>query len=87
MSLVAASRQDLEQPQLRWYISQQPPTDDPAVNDIDVTAALEQTFATDDRILHIKAFALPPQEKQLVLNTEGVIALGEALARGYLAPE
>ncbi len=87
MSLITASRQNLEQPQLRWYISQQPPTDDPAVNEIDVTAALEQAFTEDDRILHIKAFALPAQEKQLVLNTRGVIALGEALAHGYLTTE
>lgn len=87
MSLITASRQNLEQPQLRWYVSQQPPTDDPAVNEIDVTAALEQAFTEDDRILHIKAFALPAQEKQLVLNTIGVIALGEALAHGYLTTE
>jgi hypothetical protein len=87
MELVTASRRDLGRPSLRWYISQQPPTDDEAVNSIDVTAELERAFAADDRIVHIKAFAPPLQETQLVLNTEGVIDLGEQLANGYLARE
>jgi hypothetical protein len=37
MSLVNASRVDLDRPALRWTISQQAPTDDPSVNTIDVT--------------------------------------------------
>jgi hypothetical protein len=28
----------------------------------------------------VKAFSLPPQEKQLMLDTAGVVALGELLA-------
>ena len=36
MMFVSQSRLDLESPRLKWYISQQPPTDDPRVNSIDV---------------------------------------------------
>lgn len=85
MALVNATRIDLDLPELRWFISQQSPTDDPAVNEIDVTADLEQAFAADPRIVHIKAFSPPPQETQLVLNTAGVIYLGEQLAKAALA--
>lgn len=85
MSLVQASRKDLGQPSLQWIISQQPPTDDPSVNAIDVTAQLEAAFASDPHISHLKAFSPPPQEKQLVLDTAGVLWLGEQIAAGCLA--
>jgi len=83
-SIITQSRQDLERPSLRWYVSQQPPTDDQRVNSIDVTAALEKVVTADINLVHIKAFDLPEQEKKLVISTEGIIELGEVIARRYL---
>jgi hypothetical protein len=83
-SFVTRSRADLGLPTLKWFVSQQPPTDDESVNRIDVTAALERLAAADTNLIHIKAFDLPGQEQELVLSTAGVVALGERLAEGYL---
>mgnify|MGYP001228696004 CR=1 FL=1 len=83
-SMIAQSRQDLERPSLRWYVSQQPPTDDERVNSIDVTAELEKVAAADSNLVHIKAFDLPEQEKKLVISTGGIVRLGEVIARTYL---
>lgn len=83
-SFVRQSRQDLGLPELDWYVSQQPPTDDESVNAIDVTANLVQLAAADPHLIHIQAFDLPGQELKLVLSTAGVVALGEVLADSYL---
>jgi hypothetical protein len=83
-SLVAGSRRDLALPGLRWFVSQQRPTDDAQVNDIDVTAAIEKLAGTDDDLIHIKAFDLPKQEEKLVITTPGIVVLGEIIAESYL---
>jgi len=83
-SIVKQSREDLALPKLKWFVSQQPPTDDEGVNKIDVTAAIEKVAASDDRLIHIKAFDLPKQEKKLVIDTEGIVRLGEVIAKAYL---
>ena len=83
-STVAQSRQDLEMPDLKWFVSQQPPTDDERVNKIDVVAGIEKVAAADKNFIHIKAFDLPEQEKKLVITTEGIVELGELIARRYL---
>jgi hypothetical protein len=84
MSLVTQSREDLSLPSLTWYVSQQPPTDDKRVNGIDVTAELETIVGSDKNLVHIKAFDLPEQEKMLVMDTRGIVWLGEKLAKQYL---
>jgi len=83
-STVAQSRQDLALPALKWYVSQQPPTDEKDLNAIDITANLAAIAAADPNLLHIKAFSLPPQPEKLVLNTAGIVQLGELLAQNYL---
>lgn len=83
-TLIQASRQDLKRPDLKWYVSQQPPTDDPAVNGIDVTAALVKVLAEDPQTTHIQALDLPEQPKALVIDTPGILRLGEILAEAYL---
>ncbi len=83
-SFVRQSREDLGLPELRWFVSQQPPTDDERVNEIDVTAELKRVAAKDEHFIHIQAFDLPEQEKKLVLDTRAVVALGELIARAYL---
>ncbi|MEZ6064632.1 MAG: sialate O-acetylesterase [Planctomycetaceae bacterium] len=84
ISLVTQSREDLGLPTLKWFVSQQPPTDDPSVREIDVTAELERAVAADEHLIHIKVFDLPEQEKQLVIDTRGIVWLGEAIAQEYL---
>lgn len=83
-SIVAKSREDLALPSLKWFVSQQPPTDEKGLNAIDVTADLAAIAAADPDFIHIKAFDLPPQREQLVIDTAGIVKLGELLARGYL---
>ena len=83
-SFVAQSRQDLGLPALKWFVSQQPPTDDKRVNDIDVTRELEKLAAADENLIHTKAFDLPKQEKKIVITTEGIVVLGRVIARSYL---
>lgn len=83
-SFVAQSREDLGLPALKWYVSQQPPTDDESVNAIDVTAELQKLAAADPNLIHIKAFELPGSESKLVITTPGIVALGELLAESYL---
>jgi len=81
---VAKSRQDLALPSLKWYVSQQPPTDEKGLNAIDVTANLAGIAAADPGFIHLKTFNLPPQEEKLVITTPGIVQLGELLAQSYL---
>ena len=80
-AIIAESRKDLGLPKLKWFVSQQPPTDDKRVNTLDVTADIGKA---DPAFIHIKAFDLPPQEKKLVISTAGIVELGELIAKGYL---
>jgi len=84
-AIIGQSRKDLGQPELKWFVSQQPPTDEKGVNRIDVVADMEKVAAADPNLIHIKAFDLPPQKKRLVLDTEGVIALGRLLGERIAA--
>ena len=83
-STITKSREDLNLPKLKWFVSQQPPTDDEEVNSIDVTAKIEAIAAKDPEFIHIKAFDLPKQEEKIVITTPGIVQLGETLARAYL---
>lgn len=83
-STIAQSRKDLRSPSLKWFVSQQPPTDDESVNEIDVTADLELLAKKDSNVVHIKAFDLPKQEKKIVLGTQAIVELGELIANRYL---
>ena len=81
---VVQSRQDLALPSLKWFVSQQPPTDEKGLNNIDVTANIAALAAADPSFIHLKVFDLPPQEEKLVITTEGIVQLGELLAQRYL---
>jgi hypothetical protein len=83
-TIIAQSRKNLEQPNLKWYVSQQPPTDVERLNNLDVVADMAKAAAADSGFIHLKAFNLPPQEKMLVITTEGIVQLGEVIAKGYL---
>lgn len=83
-AMVKGSRLDLGLPSLKWYVSQQPPTDEKGLNSMDVTADIAAIATADPEFIHIKAFNLPPQPENLVVNTAGIVQLGELLARSYL---
>ena len=83
-TIIAQGRKDLGQPKLKWYVSQQPPTDVERLNNLDVVADMAKAAAADSGFIHLKAFNLPPQEKMLVITTEGIVQLGEVIAKGYL---
>jgi hypothetical protein len=79
-SVIEQLRQDLKMPKLAWVVSQQKPTDHDGLAKVDVVAEIEELLKADQHAIHVKAFDLPAQEKQLVLDTAGVVALGELLA-------
>lgn len=81
---VAGVRQDLQQPSLPWFVSQQEPTDHERVNSIDVTTAIQNFAKSDESITYVSAFEMPPQRKELVLDSAGVLRLGKLLADAYL---
>jgi len=76
---------DLAMPSLKWFVSQQLPPDEKGLNQLDISADLAAIAAADKSFIHIRAFDLPPQPEKLVLDTAGVLKLGELLAQGYLA--
>lgn len=82
LSLVRALRADLQQPQLRWYISQQTPSDHESVNRVDVMSAMSEVLAGESGVVHLNKLELPVQREQLVLDAAGVVRLGEELANG-----
>jgi len=82
---IAQSRKDLVMPALKWFVSQQPPTEHEDLNRIDVTAAMEGIAAADRGLILLNSLDLPPQEKQLVIDTRGIVHLGKLIARSYLA--
>ncbi len=84
-AIVNQSRLDLELSELNWYVSQQPPTDDERVNQVDVVSMVKAIAEKDSHLHHIKVFDLPVQEKKLVITTEGILHLGKSIADFYLA--
>ena len=84
-AIVNQSRLDLELSELDWYVSQQPPTDDERVNQIDVVSMVKAIAEKDSHLHHIKVFDLPVQEKKLVITTAGILHLGKSIADFYLA--
>jgi hypothetical protein len=67
-STIAQSRKDLAMPSLKWFVSQQLPTDDATLNQSDVTAELADFAAADPAVFHLKAFDLPSQNEKLVIT-------------------
>ena len=77
---ISTLRADLGEPTLPWFISQQPPTDHEQVNSVDVVADLVALAAGDPHTHHRLVTDLPPQSKQLVLDTAGIVRMGEGWA-------
>lgn len=87
VSIIHQTRLDLDMPDLRWYVSQQTPIDHERLNNIDVLADVEQALENDANSYHIKLGVLPGMEKELVISTEGIVALGRRLASAYIKSE
>ena len=83
-STIMRSRQDLGLPALKWYVSQQLPPNNKGLDTIDITANFTALAEADPNVIHLKAFDLPTQREKLVLDTAGVVKLGELLAESYL---
>ena len=81
---VAQTRENLAMPDLKWYISQQPPIDQEGLNRVDITSQLAAIADADPNLIHVKAFQLPPQAEKLVLDTQAVVELGKLMAQGYI---
>ena len=79
-AMIAGLRKDLDTPDLPVFVSQQPPTDHESVNKVDVVAAMAAMAAADPNTHHRLMTGFPPQERQLVLDTEAVVWLGRAMA-------
>ncbi len=84
-ALIEQSRIDLRLPALKWFVSQQPPTDHEQVNHIDVVSQFAELANDDPDTFHIKVFDLDGCEKKLVISTPGIVQLGEKLASAFLA--
>ncbi|MFM7320772.1 MAG: sialate O-acetylesterase [Armatimonadota bacterium] len=82
---IAASRIDLAEPTLRWFLSQQPPAVGRGLEAIDPVADIAALAAADPAVIPLPHTDLPRQPEALVLDTAGVVALGERLARAALA--
>ena len=85
--LVEQTRRDLRHPELRWIVSQQPPTDHESVNEIDVTAGLEALAQNDEFLEHVQVFDLSEQEKRLVIDSAGILHLGTRMAGAVVSDE
>ena len=83
-SLIEQSRVDLKQPTLRWFVSQQPPTDHERLNEIDVVGAMRTLAKEDPHLQWIPVFDLPGREQRIVITTPGIVELGVRLAEAYL---
>ncbi|MDE0863870.1 MAG: hypothetical protein OSA98_08780 [Rubripirellula sp.] len=77
---IEQSRLDLEDPTLNWYVSQQPPTKNERVDSIDVASEMAKVCDADPHT-HLNFIdSFPEQEKQLVLDTAGIVWLGQQMA-------
>jgi len=79
-AMIKQSRVDLKRPTLAWYVSQQPPTENERVNNIDVKKAIAEVCDADAYTQLNFVDDYPVQKKQLVLDANGILFLGERLA-------
>lgn len=78
--LITQSRIDLRRPTLTWHVSQQPPTTHERVDKIDVRKAIAELCEADANTYLNYVDDFPPQDKQLVLDTNGILFLGDRIA-------
>jgi hypothetical protein len=79
-NLAQSLRKDLKMKKLQWVVSQQQPTDSKDVNGVDVMANVAKVADADGFMTHLPVSGWPEQERRLVLDTAGIVKLGELLA-------
>lgn len=79
--LMAQTRVDLQQPGLRWFISEQHPGSI-WKNISEINASLRELARSDNRVVVISSADLP--HERLHFGTRGTLLLGERLADAYL---
>ena len=87
VSIIRQNRMDLGMPELKWYVSQQVPTDHENLNKVDVLADVAGKLESDAFTHHIRMDGLPGMEKQMIISTEGILELGRRLANAYIKIE
>lgn len=83
-SWIAASRRDLASPHLRWFVGQQRPPATKDLDAIDVVRDVKALCAADPDAFHVELFDPPPQPEPLVLDSKGIVWLGDQLADAVL---
>jgi hypothetical protein len=81
---VGQSRIDLADPKLKWFVSQQAPSEAIGPREPKIEDELAAMAAADSSFIHIPTTDLPPQREKIVITTPGTIKLGEILARSYI---
>ena len=81
---VEQSRKDLKQKGLKWFISQQPPTQFDGANETDVTGQLQAWAKTDRTTIYVAALGLVKEDEHILMDTEAVVKLGLLLSSTYL---
>lgn len=81
---VEQSRKDLKQKDLKWFISQQPPTKFKGANETNVMAQLKELAKTDKNTFHVEALGLVKEDEHILMDTEAVVKLGLLLSNTYL---
>jgi hypothetical protein len=81
---VSQSRIDLADPKLKWFVSQQAPSEAIGPREPKIEDELAAMAAADSSFIHIPTTDLPPQREKIVITTPGTIKLGEILARSYI---
>ncbi len=86
-ALVSATREDLERPKLRWWVSQQALPMHESLAKIDAVAAIAAVAAEDPNMTHLPCLDLPGREEGLVLTAAGLVELRERLAEAFAKGE
>jgi len=82
--LVDSSRQDLGMSDLKWFVSQQPPTIFEGAAEVDISSQLKIWSQESPNNLHVQALELLPPQEHILMDSTGVIKLGLLLADAYL---
>ncbi|MEI7575680.1 MAG: sialate O-acetylesterase [Armatimonadota bacterium] len=84
---VNQSRIDLSMPSLKWFVSQQTPSESSGPGEENLADQLAKIAASDSSFIVVPTTDLPPQRERIVLTAPGVVKLGELLASRFLADQ
>lgn len=85
MTTVNQSRIDLSMPKLKWFVSQQTPSEAPGAGEVNLAEQLAQIASSDPSFIVVPTADLPPQREKIVFTAPAIVKLGELLASKYLA--